>query len=1680
MKAFRIIVIWVCITAIKEKNLLAKATWSLPAAPKLPTKKAEEQTKPVVLVPVDQNTTADRSNEVDWKSIPHPEHKTKRCKSLTPLRKVRLSAPLKKVNNDETESQSGSAMNKIEVAFPSSKMKNTTPKPEYLPTSTFDDPSDSTSLPRFVKHIDENDENALDYSYHTRDLEEAWARGRGREPFTGQEKKKKYLCYCLDEECARRDPLKSLYSGRNRPAPKLLQNTDLYSQIEALAAANSEEDRGEEYRGLPLIYRKQGSRRPADKRLKSKKCTPVLVACEPTDKPTKISLPLRMQTNRGSPRPPARPFRPVESNYQRFSAEGAPNVPYGPPYDVYQLPSPRLSSLQGIPELPHLGSAYAGVEVSCSNPAFSSLEECVKFCGRDVCYAAMNYGYSGYYPQHDNYQPPMIGSPHAEYGYDNYPGNYAPTGVLDSSTDYIVRLPDDEGNSGGEEAQAGRGNQQYPDLAEGETFVGSSSDCSAPPQIESEIESYDVAEGDLPGLGRPHNVVQPGFTHESQVKLVNIPREDHNVIVQPGFTHESQVTPLEIPREDHNVIVQPGFTHESQVKLVGIPREDHNVIVQPGFTHESQVKPLEIPREDHNVIVQPGFTHESQVKLVGIPREDHNVIVQPGFTHESQVKLVGIPREDHNVIVQPGFTHESQVKLVGIPREDHNVIVQPGFTHESQVKLVGIPREDHNVIVQPGFTHESQVKLVGIPREDHNVIVQPGFTHESQVKLVGIPREDHNVIVQPGFTHESQVKLVGIPREDHNVIVQPGFTHESQVKLVGIPREDHNVIVQPGFTHESQVKLVGIPREDHNVIVQPGFTHESQVKPLESPRKDHNVIVQPGFTHAFNDDNSAEGEATVAHSESTEDCAESPEPETYEAIETPLHAAHQDNPEDVDEENCTYPEEPTEGYRVPGVYPDPGNYGSQFDTTLPSPTPWNFYEGDSPKASIIGKSYGPSESAVDNNNYQKAEAPVGPQQSEFPDCPQAEPVSASADQHLHDLEALTGLSIEDSKLLRGAIYESINRVASSAKQEIESNKVSSSCDIIGAPEPAKIPGLGDNSLLRNLLHTSEVRNLVLGTIKALIPQVTGTSRDSGLGKLADNIINRSLSVVLGEDDLPEDSGEPSLGLVNENVGSMPDQIMRILSSLINQPGVGLENARLPGIQNIIVRTLGEILRRGKNVVDNAVIWEALNDVLNPEEGPVVAPKTPRPTQPELPKPLLPRARVHDDKVIMKPLGYFPVTEHYIKKGQWYESSATIGYKGEFPGDFPDAVRPADSENAVAPQDYSHLGSPKDADCVTEEANTPIKYQSPQNIVLEYIKNHPAGEANLGAAISGDDDADDCASEEPIIGDQLESYDDRSPHDFTGSGGKESGGSAGSPVSNPTYFGRITSPNAGGISGIGDLEGSELLYIGDGVKLPLSIKRMEDGSLALMLSEKICRSFVQKNCPCCLPQQGGQVRYSRRAGEKGNTRGIRSSTINSDEADDSPSSGEDAGAVAVMPVEKFVEKYNLTLNLGDNGEINSWRDKSGKLERRGTESMVNYVEDGREREDSEDSGENDEDVSVILSPSDRDEYIQELLAMQNAPVNDRAAIVINALDDLLNFSAEGGAGEEGQSADGFEYQKDNPFMKRVENIKEGQSGHGGYKYQRNLEDTARVRMEVAKDVLHWLKELIVKSKTSGMG
>lgn len=125
--------------------------------------------------------------------------------------------------------------------------------------------------------------------------------------------------------------------------------------------------------------------------------------------------------------------------------------------------------------------------------------------------------------------------------------------------------------------------------------------------------------------------------------------------------------------------------------------------------------------------------------------------------------------------------------------------------------------------------------------------------------------------------------------------------------------------------------------------------------------------------------------------------------------------------------------------------------------------------------------------------------------------------------------------------------------------------------------------------------------------------------------------------------------------------------------------------------------------------------------------------------------------------------------------------------------------------------------------------------------------------------------------------------------------------------NMTYIGKISplnySENSEIVAKI--LKESNLFYLGDGVKLPLSIKPLGDGSYGLSITDNICKTFLKRECPCHVPQSGSVIQEFEVTSEEPQLRKQRSLRRKRS---------------VVMPVEDFAKKYNLKLNLAEKMDL----------------------------------------------------------------------------------------------------------------------------------------------------------------
>ena len=270
----------------------------------------------------------------------------------------------------------------------------------------------------------------------------------------------------------------------------------------------------------------------------------------------------------------------------------------------------------------------------------------------------------------------------------------------------------------------------------------------------------------------------------------------------------------------------------------------------------------------------------------------------------------------------------------------------------------------------------------------------------------------------------------------------------------------------------------------------------------------------------------------------------------------------------------------------------------------------------------------------------------------------------------------------------------------------------------------------------------------------------------------------------------------------------------------------------------------------------------------------------------------------------------------------------------------------------------------------------------------------------------------------------------------------------SPENGFAYLGNISMKKKNNYTDdIQGLQSSELYYVGDGVKLPLEIRKLKDGSYALSISRNVCEHLLNKECPCCVPAKGNIVRAVRKDPETkdadrtiGTSGGKRISKRESAKSI-SPkerrkrNSADDSLQTFSMPVETFARRYNLSLNLE---KVQApWNfDAKEKIDER--------QKGGGKNSDIKEEGNADTDL--------RHDFLSIRAVSENGKSEATTVQDERANDHLCRHTDGMNHGHRRRS-------------QRHRNI-------ANYRYERTIDETANERVRIVKNVLNWLREMLL--------
>ncbi|KOX72352.1 hypothetical protein WN51_01451 [Melipona quadrifasciata] len=532
----------------------------------------------------------------------------------------------------------------------------------------------------------------------------------------------------------------------------------------------------------------------------------------------------------------------------------------------------------------------------------------------------------------------------------------------------------------------------------------------------------------------------------------------------------------------------------------------------------------------------------------------------------------------------------------------------------------------------------------------------------------------------------------------------------------------------------------------------------------------------------------------------------------------------------------------------------------------------------------------------------------------------------------------------DNTLLQKSINAAINNFATGDSSETTDN---ANEETVGAargedllPEVVQVPNL------KGILSMPPMERTLLDKIKNLLSKATGMGRENFDGDWVTNVIKDNLRHTLAaapgsKTELPPMTVEEHQfknGKWVTNVVTLEpsgdedrtqtdvERIQSRVKNLLRDPTVGLQAAKNPAVQNMIVQSVRHIFKPKNAASDeniDSIIQSALNDELNimemeNDETPTtenISESTTFDVSDIDVNKLLDIAKseagLDDNEGSELPPSESSTYEEDEEnvKNQQTPSPAMDSLDGGIVGEainFGTRANQAaeeSSEQNRAPDNTKETESTETGGMWNVAATLRVKDESSTTKIEDYASVE-YGSPTMNSAENAD--ATNVEKAENVGGSMEQ--EDKSSTTYTDDATSE----------DFTYLGKIAMKSRNNADDVQSLQNSELFYVGDGVKLPLEIRRLNDGSYALSISRKVCEQLLNKECPCCVPREGNVVRTVRRNLETENADGriskresVKSVLPNEGERCDS---ADDSLQIFSMPVETFARRYNLSLNL----------------------------------------------------------------------------------------------------------------------------------------------------------------------
>ncbi|XP_058808368.1 protein PF3D7_1417600-like [Phymastichus coffea] len=459
----------------------------------------------------------------------------------------------------------------------------------------------------------------------------------------------------------------------------------------------------------------------------------------------------------------------------------------------------------------------------------------------------------------------------------------------------------------------------------------------------------------------------------------------------------------------------------------------------------------------------------------------------------------------------------------------------------------------------------------------------------------------------------------------------------------------------------------------------------------------------------------------------------------------------------------------------------------------------------------------------------------------------------------------------DNTIVQNAVKKVLNNLVPGKADDLLANYDSEKSRELARKNGERLlPDLAKTQILKNLLNVPEVENMIVDTTNNLINQVIGSP-------VSENIIKDTLRNVMREIPRPTTPPKNNLKLKNKTMKRVSRndelvnrEVFEKIKSIIDKSELDDEVATQPLAQNVIVKTVKYSLDKEKGVADEATIRRAFNQLVKSTDNSLQSANS---------KPLIVQPKENYNRVTTQDTGYkfvpvVPVNERRLQGGTWIEGLKNL-IENKTQSNY------LENKKRIELEKQLDLLRKNNSTVIANDERTDTPYRSTMSQNVDHKSDVSTREALskyydiIGTTVNSKlrplDNGYNVYQTSPIVT-TLHYQNYRDPSYVTQ---QLNNNRLKLPVTSSTQRSNNnrlnllvdSTPSDKDLVGVTN-EPTYMVWLGDGVKLPLTMRKMSDGSYALTLADEVCQMFAHKKCPCCLPADGqGVITRDRRNDEQ---------------------------------------------------------------------------------------------------------------------------------------------------------------------------------------------------------------------